>query len=66
MIEVIRSSKRTVECNKCKSLLAYTHNDIQVGYSQFEYCLYIVCPECGNRIELENTGRQVPFWERER
>ena len=65
MIEVIRSSKQTVECNRCKSLLAYTHNDIQVGNNQFEYNLYIICPECGNKIEL-NTGRQVPFWERER
>lgn len=66
MIEIIRKApKQRVECGRCKSLLAYAHDDVQINQNQYDYYTFIVCPECGNRIEVDRSS-QVPFWERER
>ena len=67
MIEVIRKpEKLTIECDRCKAVLAYSYTDIENSQNQYDYYTYITCPECSNKIRVNTTGRQVPFWERER
>ena len=67
MIEVIRKSeKQTVECSRCRAVLAYSYIDVKNSQDQRDYYTYITCPECNNEIRVNTTGRQVPFWERER
>lgn len=52
MIKVLEHGIKKVTCPCCRAKLQYELEDIQEG----EY-LYIVCPDCENKIELTPTKR---------
>lgn len=60
MIEVIKpGTKNRVECSNCEALLSYSVDDVKSEeqyYSQRESYTrkYIDCPQCKNKIVLEN------------
>ena len=63
-MEVIKhgNTYKEVECKKCNALLSYcesdikknTHHDFWDWNDHWTTELYIICPECGTKIELKH------------
>ena len=62
MVTIIKRGERVVTCNRCSSDMKYEESDIKKekfsitggksGYKE-GYKKFIVCPVCGNYIQLE-------------
>ena len=67
MIKILRESnapKYIRPCPKCQCIFEFTENDWSVdserlGYDSWEDSYYIKCPDCGERVFLAHTKKEI-------